>query len=205
MQVYNKRMVDMSLLHILQAEQADTQKTIDNIMKAIEQGIITPTTKRRMEQLENKLAEINDKILIEQHKEQKKLTKEKISEFIVHALKCKPNLMIRTLVKKLVLYDNKLEIYYNFSPEKLPDYPDDMDNRDFLYIDSSIFTSPCAPSTASPCFLFCCDCVEGWEFELRGIDNIYHYPIRDKHIPSNYPRSFLPRCSPDARALRAIV
>lgn len=72
-------MVDMSLLHILQAEQADTQKTIDNIMKAIEQGIITPTTKRRMEQLENKLAEINDKILIEQYKEQKKLTKEKIS------------------------------------------------------------------------------------------------------------------------------
>ena len=49
--------------------------------------------------------------------------------------------MIRTLVKKLVLYDDKLEIYYNFSPEKLPDYPDDMDNRDFLYIDSSIFTS----------------------------------------------------------------
>lgn len=178
-------MVDMSLLHILQAEQADTKKTIDNIMKAIEQGIITPTTKRRMEQLENKLAEINDKILIEQYKEQKKLTKEKISEFIVHALKCKPNLMIRTLVKKLVLYDDKLEIYYNFSPEKLPDYPDDMDNRDFLYIDSSIFTSP-------------------W-FELRGIDNIYHYPIRDKHIPSNYPRSFLPRCSPDARVLRAIV
>lgn len=79
MQVYNKRMVDMSLLHILQAEQADTKKTIDNIMKAIEQGIITPTTKRRMEQLENKLAEINDKILIEQYKEQKKLTKEKIS------------------------------------------------------------------------------------------------------------------------------
>ena len=77
MQVYNKRMVDMSLLHILQAEQADTKKTIDNIMKAIEQGIITPTTKRRMEQLENKLAEINDKILIEQYKEQKKLTKEK--------------------------------------------------------------------------------------------------------------------------------
>ncbi len=71
-------MVDMSLLHILQAEQADTKKTIDNIMKAIEQGIITPTTKRRMEQLENKLAEINDKILIEQYKEQKKLTKEKI-------------------------------------------------------------------------------------------------------------------------------
>lgn len=70
-------MVDMSLLHILQAEQADTKKTIDNIMKAIEQGIITPTTKRRMEQLENKLAEINDKILIEQYKEQKKLTKEK--------------------------------------------------------------------------------------------------------------------------------
>ncbi len=32
-----------------------------------------------MEQLENKLAEINDKILIEQYKEQKKLTKEKIS------------------------------------------------------------------------------------------------------------------------------
>lgn len=145
MQVYNKRMVDMSLLHILQAEQADTQKTIDNIMKAIEQGIITPTTKRRMEELENKLAEINDKILIEQYKEQKKLTKEKISEFIVHALKCKPNLMIRTLVKKLVLYDDKLEIYYNFSPEKLPDYHDDMDNRDFLYIDSSIFTSSCAP------------------------------------------------------------
>ena len=149
LQAYNKRITNMSLLNILQSEQADTQKLLDNVMKAIEQGIITPTTKRRMEELENKLAEINDKILIAQYKEQQQLTKEKILEFLLHALKYKPSLMIRKLIKKVVLYDDKIEIYYNYAPNELPDCPDNTDNRDFLYIDSSIFTSSCAPSLNS--------------------------------------------------------
>lgn len=142
LQAYNKRNASMSLLNILLSEQADTQKLLDNVMKAIEQGIITPTTKRRPEELENQLAELNDKILIEQQQ----LTKEKVNEFLIHALKYKPSLMIRTHVKKVVLYDDKIEIHYNYSSDKLPDYTENVDNREFLYINSSISTNSCAPT-----------------------------------------------------------
>ncbi len=53
--------------------------------------------------------------------------------------------MVRTLIKKVVLYDDKIEIHYKYTPDKLPDYPENTDNRDFLYLDSSIFTSSRAP------------------------------------------------------------
>ncbi len=146
-EAYKSRAVNLSTLHILQTEQADTQKAIDNILRAIEQGIITQSTKRRLDELEEHLNEINEKILIEQCKAQRQITKETITEFLTHALKYKPSLMIRTLIEKIVLYDDKIEIHYKYAPNKLPDYPETTDNRDFLYINSSIFTSSRAPKT----------------------------------------------------------
>lgn len=67
MKIHKKRMHDKSLLNILYSERDEAQRIIDNIMNAIEQGILTPTTKRRMEQAEEKLEKIKEKILIEQY------------------------------------------------------------------------------------------------------------------------------------------
>lgn len=59
---------EQSILNLLTAERAKLQKPLDNIMKAIEEGIITSTTKARMNELENSLAEVNMRIAAEECK-----------------------------------------------------------------------------------------------------------------------------------------
>ena len=64
-QVMNDKTIDMladrlleyqsrenTRLPVLQAELKDVQKQLGNLVAAIEQGILTPTTKQRMEELE---------------------------------------------------------------------------------------------------------------------------------------------------------
>ena len=146
MQIHEKRMHDKSLLNILYAERDDAQRIIDNIMNAIEQGILTPTTKTRMEQAEEKLSEIKEKILIEQYNLQNQLKREQVVEFLQHTILQSPQLMIHTLIKKIVLYDDKIKIYYNYTDPINPDgsSPEDS-HRLFFIIDGSNLLHPAAP------------------------------------------------------------
>ena len=148
MQIHEKRMHDKSLLNILYAERDDAQRIIDNIMNAIEQGILTPTTKNRMEQAEEKLSEIKEKILIEQYNLQNQLKREQVVEFLQHTILQSPQLMIPTLIKKIVLYDDKIEIYYNYTDPIKPggSSPEDS-HRLFFIIDGSNLLHPAAPRT----------------------------------------------------------
>ncbi len=68
---------ESTVIPLLERELAETQKTLNNVMAAIEQGIITDTTKRRMKELEAKKSEIETKIIREEIKE-RRLTKEQI-------------------------------------------------------------------------------------------------------------------------------
>ena len=66
---------EQSILNLLISERAKIQKSLDNVMIAIEEGIITSTTKARMTELENSLAEINMKIAAEESKLDRTLKK----------------------------------------------------------------------------------------------------------------------------------
>lgn len=59
---YNKKQEEASHIAVLQDRLAGTQKAIKNIMTAIEQGIITNTTKDRLLELESEQANINAQI-----------------------------------------------------------------------------------------------------------------------------------------------
>ncbi len=60
------------------------------------------------------------------------LTKEEICNFIPNAIKKNPESMIRILIKQVVVYDDKIEIFYNFTSKN----PDDS-GRDFTLIKGS--------------------------------------------------------------------
>ena len=79
---------------MLISERAKIQKSLDNVMIAIEEGIITSTTKARMTELENSLAEINMKIAAEESKLDRTLKKEDVEKFIIEALASEPKAMI---------------------------------------------------------------------------------------------------------------
>ena len=57
-----------TVIPYLEKNLSDTQRSIDNLIAAIEQGIITPSTKQRLETLEVAKRELEDKILIENMK-----------------------------------------------------------------------------------------------------------------------------------------
>ena len=103
----------------MKGQLADTEKRIENLMNAIEQGIITDTTKDRLAQLESKKKEIEIAILQEKIKKPF-LTKEQI-QFGIERFR---NLDITTLegkrrlidgfVNSIYLYDDKFTITFNF-------------------------------------------------------------------------------------------
>ena len=102
-----------TLLTSLNKEKCETQKILDNILKAVEQGVVNNTTNKRMTELEKKLEDIERQIIVEKSKTNFKLTKEDILNYFNDALKLEPQLLINYLVNQIILYDDKMQIYFN--------------------------------------------------------------------------------------------
>ncbi len=125
-----KKETDNSVVNILTKEIQEIQKSLNNILAAIEKGIVNNTTKNRMEELELQLEEKQEKLLIEKSREKVKITKAEIVKHIKTALKKEPKQMINLLVNHIILYDDKVEIYYNYTDKRRPD---DDDHQVFLF------------------------------------------------------------------------
>ena len=102
-----------TLLTSLNKEKYETQKILDNILKAVEQGVVNNTTNKRMTELEKKLEDIERHIIVEKSKTNFKLTKEDILNYFNEALKLELQLLINYLVNQIILYDDKMQIYFN--------------------------------------------------------------------------------------------
>lgn len=120
-EINEERSKSNSNIAILYSEQQEVQKSIDNLMRAIEQGIVTNSTMMRMNELEGRLDEIKAKIHAEEAKHRLKMGKGEIIKFINKALREEPRQMIRMLIKKVILFDDKIEIYYNTTERIRPD------------------------------------------------------------------------------------
>lgn len=116
-----------ALLLSLKKEQKQTKTMLDNILRAIEQGIINNTTNKRMKELETQLEELEKQILIEKSKNNFKLNKQEIKEYYIEALKLEPKLLIDYLIKEMRVFDDKIEITFNTPIKRSPN------NKDFLF------------------------------------------------------------------------
>ncbi len=106
----------LSLL-IKQKKQVDT--AIDNIVAAIERGIVTNATNKRLQSLETQQQELERQILIERSKQSIKLSAADIKQFYTSALNENSKILINLLIEKIILFDDKVEIYFN-NPIKNP-------------------------------------------------------------------------------------
>ena len=113
---------DNKVIPLLNAQLKEVRKYIDNVMKAIEAGIITRSTKAKLEELESEKEQIELNILKEQTSSPE-LTKEQIlfalDKFRKLDLTIEANKerLIDSLVKCVLLYDDKLVITFNFKNE----------------------------------------------------------------------------------------
>ena len=125
-EAHNKILDDKSILNLLFEEKKSIEKSIDNIMIAIEKGVITETTKRRLEELEMKNREIAKNIAVETAKEKLKLTKEDVIKHLSTAISKNPQQMLDMLIKEIILFDDKIEIYFKYNKTTLDEKETDI-------------------------------------------------------------------------------
>lgn len=125
MELIEKELQDTSVLIGLQERLKETNKRIKNLMSAIEQGIITPTTKERLEELEEERRDLEGQIAREEMKKPL-LTKERIMYWLESFKRGDikdveyQRRIIDTLVNSVYVYDDgdkgrKLVLTFNIS------------------------------------------------------------------------------------------
>ncbi len=129
------QMTSNTELSILTKQQKQVETALNNLVTAIEQGIISNSTNKRLQELEQRQAELERQILIEKSKTVVKLTEQDILAYFEQALRLEPKLLINFLIKEIVLYDDKIEIYFN-SPT--PTSPDENSGFSFYFETTSI-------------------------------------------------------------------
>lgn len=114
---------DTSLADGLRQELAETQKALKNILAAIEAGIFTATTKNRLDELEERAANLKQGIAAAEI-QPPKLSREQLL-FIFEKYQGRsvddPEFMrdiIETFINKIFVYDDKFRVLFNFSEDK---------------------------------------------------------------------------------------
>ena len=121
---YKAAASDCSVEDALKQEMQCVEESIENIMSAIEKGISTRSTRERLEMLEERRAELQEQILCEEAKNQKALTKNDIKKYFFKAVKNHPNQMIDILLDKVIVYDDKIEVFLKNNEFQYGEEPD---------------------------------------------------------------------------------
>ena len=108
-----------TVLPLLRKRFAETQKGIDNLVNAIQMGIISPSTKQRLDELEREKAEFSVGIMKEEMV-RPTITKENILCYFEQFRKLNTNKiehrrrLIDSFVNAIFLYDDKMVITFNY-------------------------------------------------------------------------------------------
>ena len=148
---------------LLEKQLREVNKKLDNLMKAIEDGLYTRTTKERLEALENQKDELTAKIADE------KLKKPSFNEDFIRfwlmkfrkfdiSQKKQRKTLIEIFVNAIFLYDDRMLITFNYK-----DGTQTVRFEDALTADAAEEKSSDLSSSAGPrasrfiCWLFCCN------------------------------------------------
>ena len=110
---------ESTLLPSLKQQLRECEKSIQNMLNAIEAGIITPSTKQRLQDLETRREELNVSILQEQL-QKPRFTKAQIVAWISRFKYGDPDdleyqkQIIDTFVNSVYVYDDRLVMTYNY-------------------------------------------------------------------------------------------
>ena len=126
LEVQSLSKTENSMLEYLIKEQRQTQTQLNNILKAIELGVVNRTTSIRMKELEEKLDELERHILIEKTKTSLILSREDVKQYFIEAIKLEPEMIIDNLIKQIVVYNDRLEIYFNTPLKTSPNNTDSL-------------------------------------------------------------------------------
>ena len=102
-------------------EKSKVDTALDNLMSAIEQGIVSKTTKKRLHELEEQQEALECELLIEKSKTAVKVPESFILEYYEEALHLEATMLVNLLVKEVVLYNDRIQIHFNSPIKNCPD------------------------------------------------------------------------------------
>ena len=115
------QIAEKCMLNVLLSEKKKVENSLNNLVSAIEQGILTPTTGKRLRELEEQQSNLEKQILIERNKIAVKMSEKDIREFYENAVDLIPQTLINYLVKEVILYDDKVIVKFNSPLRTSPD------------------------------------------------------------------------------------
>ena len=115
MEAHEKRKKKNTVLNMLEREAAQVQKNINNMLDAIEKGIVSVHVQKRLDELEKRLQDLQSQIYVEQTKAKLQIKKGDIARYIKKAIVAEPAALVRLLIKQIVLFDDKVEIELNYT------------------------------------------------------------------------------------------
>ena len=116
---FNSEITKTSTLENLENELKAKEKAINALLTAIEQGIVTKSTKERLISLETQKEELESKISLEKARQIKPLEVDKVKAFLTYFARKKyengqeKNEFFNSFINRVILYDDKVLIFYN--------------------------------------------------------------------------------------------
>lgn len=147
-EVYSAERDDTSYLDGLQASLKDVQRSLSNIMKAIEMGIFNATTADRMAELEDQKRQLEDEIKLSKLDTSLSLTRDHILFFLLKFRELNLNeessrrKLFEAFVNAIYVYDDKIDLIFNFTGNGSKITLQELDS-----LDESVFVSPASSST----------------------------------------------------------
>ncbi len=130
LKLQDEQIKENSTLQYLKRELKQVELSIDNIMKAIEQGGTTNTVMKRLRELEDRQTALERNLILEKSKITIRLTEKEIRQYYKQALELNPRMLINFLIKEIILFDDKMKIIYNSPLQISPD-----DSQGFSFYD----------------------------------------------------------------------
>ena len=136
--IYNLQSKENTILKALRKSLSDVETSINNMLDAIQMGVVTSSTKQRLEELERCKSDIEVSIMNEEI-EHPALLKEKIvfwiSRFKYLDMDIEENrqYLIDTFVNSIYLYDDKLVITYNIKDGTRTITLEELENSEIKY------------------------------------------------------------------------
>ena len=116
---FNSEIIKTATLENLENELKAKEKAINALLAAIEQGIVTKSTKERLISHETQKEELESKISLEKARQIKPLEVDKVKAFLTYFARKKyengqeKNEFFNSFINRVILYDDKILIFYN--------------------------------------------------------------------------------------------
>ena len=120
-------------LKCLLQEKKRTETALNNLVNALERGVCSNTTNKRLHELEEKLESIEKEIIIAESKKSFEISEEQIREYFKDSIKLEAKALINKLIDKIELFDDEVKIIYNNPINNSPD-----ENQGFCFYTSKI-------------------------------------------------------------------